>query len=32
MIAGNDVLKVHFTVESPEVQAEIAKVETEPAF
>lgn len=32
MIAGNDVLKVHFTVDSPEVQAEIAKLETEPAF
>lgn len=32
MIAGNDVLKVHFTVNSPEVVAEIAKLETEPAF
>ncbi len=32
MIAGNDVLKVHFTVDSAEVQAEIAKLETEPAF
>ncbi len=32
MIAGNDALKQHFTVDSPEVQAEIAKLETEPAF
>lgn len=32
MIAGNDVLKVHFTVDSEEVKAEIAKLETEPAF
>jgi len=32
MIAGNDALKQHFTVDSPEVVAEIAKLETEPAF
>jgi hypothetical protein len=32
MIAGNDALCQHFTVDSPEVVAEIAKLETEPAF
>jgi hypothetical protein len=31
-IATNDILKLHFTIESPEVVAEIAKLETEPAF
>lgn len=32
MIAGNDALRQHFTVDSPEVVAEIAKLETEPVF
>jgi hypothetical protein len=32
MIAANDALRQHFTVDSPEVVAEIAKLETEPAF
>jgi len=32
MIAANDALRQHFTVDSPEVAAEIAKLETEPAF
>ena len=32
MIAGNDALKQHFTIDSPEVVAEIEKLEAEPAF
>jgi hypothetical protein len=32
MIAANDALRQHFTVDSPEVVAEIAKLETEPVF
>ena len=32
MIAGNDVLRIHFTVDSEEVKTEIAKLEIEPAF
>lgn len=32
MIAGNEALAAYFTIDSPEVQAEIAKLETEPAF
>lgn len=31
-IATNDILKLHFTIESPEVVAEIAKLEAEPVF